>query len=931
MIRLRYILFCKNILKKYKENEIVNKNITLLSKLKTPGHCSSKGIDREKGREEKLMEGVSDIINEGKKEKKKLFLKKLFFVALLFYSTYESIDLLQKNKEYVKKKLGNYLVLYDIIEIKIIPQKIIFDKMVERMKECIMRYMKYIQGLNQYYNYIKLMITECYNNVNIFFNIRVKNILELYPVSTSRKGINNNVPNFTNTKKLQNMRENKTEKEFLPHNNEINKSVEQEIKDKPIDIYLSDSKTNPADVHDMSNDIKNVESFINKLNISNMKEERDDEYMNNEKHTKLCPIDYNDNSYNSISNNYFTSSNNTNITGVNIEREDDESADILKYQENIELEKNFRTAYDRSTEPTEKTPKEENNKIYFNILPFEEENIPIEDHNIKGKELERANCEAGTTFDENLPGGKKGTYWSASSVLEDERFERNPEYVDIMKGTCEAIENNGEHEVVMTFKSQNGRDAIADSSADKEAEGEGKKIFTFPDGDDTYKELDREMLHSAEGVHKNVLMTQTERIIHNMENCKERCGDDNEIKEHTQSEHTVEAEEVERESEYLNNFDNMASPTTSNSTFEGTIKQSSFNKIFEKDIKNFVKNINNLNKEELKCKMIEMFINELITEKYKDILMEEEKWALKKILTIKYNNNYLRMKKKLQKELKRSMIKKLKEEEKVLRENYKKEKENFENHIMNRKQEEINMEKDKLEKELTLVQENYLKKMNIYAFDINRIKEIITEEQLKQTKLESINYIQNQIVNLQNCIIQDLSVESALLDLKKCLERDTFLEKVFKVLPYNFFSRTFKPTSNNNEKIKNEFLILYKQSVKEAFLEQQKNSYFRKIVSTFMSYLYINHQSTLNKILMHTIKENTILKANLLNLSYALNSIEQNNFIDALQYIDDLTGNCKKTFNPFNEHIKNVILFKFYLRLAVSRLILTSKTLRSCP
>ncbi|SBS87600.1 conserved Plasmodium protein, unknown function [Plasmodium ovale curtisi] len=362
---------------------------------------------------------------------------------------------------------------------------------------------------------------------------------------------------------------------------------------------------------------------------------------------------------------------------------------------------------------------------------------------------------------------------------------------------------------------------------------------------------------------------------------------------------------------------------------ESTLLNVYMKNILKEDVKNFETKINNLNQEQLKKKILEMFIGELISEKYMDILMKEEKGILKKILTIKYNSIFLKKKKKLQKELKKCMIKKLKKEKNLLKENYEKKKENFEIDIMNKTKEEIDVEKKKIENTIKEIEEKYLKKMNVYATDINMIKDIFSKEQIKKMKLQSINDIQHQVVYLQNCIIHDLSIEPILNDLKKNLEKDMFLFKVLKILPENFFSRTFKPTNNNNEKMKKEFYTLYKVSVKEAFLQQNDN-FFKNITSTIMSYLYIHHESKVNMFLLRTLKENSPLKENLLNLSYALNSIQENKFIDALEHIDGLTGNCKHTFTSFNEKVKNAIFFKLYLRLTVSRLLLTSKILRTC-
>ncbi|CXI73612.1 conserved Plasmodium protein, unknown function [Plasmodium berghei] len=350
--------------------------------------------------------------------------------------------------------------------------------------------------------------------------------------------------------------------------------------------------------------------------------------------------------------------------------------------------------------------------------------------------------------------------------------------------------------------------------------------------------------------------------------------------------------------------------------------------ILEKELTNFKTHINSLSKKDLQNKIVDMYVNELVTERYKDILLEEEKEVLKKILTIKYNDIFLKKKKKVEKALKKSMLKILKEEEKLLKENYEKKKESFENNIIDQTKNEIDIEKNKMKNELKEIEENYLKKINTYAYDINIIKENIEKDKIRQMKLQYINDIQHKLVYLQNCIIHDLSIEVILKDLKEHLKKDTFLEKTLKALPDNFFTCTYKLNNNNREQIKNKFYYLYKLSVKEAFYEHS-NNYLYKVLSNLFSYFYINYETTSNIILARALKNNLVLKENLLNLSYALNSIKKNKFIDSLQYIEGLTGGCKQTFESFNEDIKNVTLFKFYLRMAVSRLSLLSKLMRT--
>ncbi|ETW18241.1 hypothetical protein PFFVO_02757 [Plasmodium falciparum Vietnam Oak-Knoll (FVO)] len=352
-----------------------------------------------------------------------------------------------------------------------------------------------------------------------------------------------------------------------------------------------------------------------------------------------------------------------------------------------------------------------------------------------------------------------------------------------------------------------------------------------------------------------------------------------------------------------------------------------FNKIFDKTVKEFEVKIDKLNEEELKNKITQMFVKELVSEKYNDILLEEEKGTLKKVLIIKYKNIFLKKQKKYQKYIKRFLLKKLKKDEKILKENYEKEKEKFQKYLMNIKNEELEKEKNKIQQQYKLLQENYFKKMNIYISHINNIKDIFTNEIKNKFNLENISNIQNKLVNLQNCIIHDISIEHILIELKKDLQKDIYLNKLFQILPKNFFSHIFKPT-NNNEKLKKEFYSLYEECVQQAFLNKDDN-YFKQILGKMMSSIYIKYESTLHNILIRSSKNN-ILKNNLLNLSYALSSIQQNKLIDALRYTNELTGNCKEIFFPFNEHIKNVILFKFYLRLVVSRIMLASKTLTLC-
>ncbi|EUD67492.1 hypothetical protein C922_02198 [Plasmodium inui San Antonio 1] len=350
--------------------------------------------------------------------------------------------------------------------------------------------------------------------------------------------------------------------------------------------------------------------------------------------------------------------------------------------------------------------------------------------------------------------------------------------------------------------------------------------------------------------------------------------------------------------------------------------------IVKSEVEKFEGEIKELSKEELKDKIITMFLNELIARKYKDILMEEEKEALMRVLTIKYNDIYLKEKEKMQKKLEKCMRKKLKQAEMILKKSYESEKEIFSCLMRNQKKEEVKMERNKIEDELNRVRENYLSKINSYACDVDAMRDNHFREKVKMEKLETINDIQNILVHLQNCIIQDLSIESILTDLKRKFKKDPFLDTVFATLPDNFFSHTFKPTWNNIDKMKKEFYILYKEGVREAFIQHNENYFIKKIIGRVGSFFYLNYEAKMSIILHRALKDDSALKSNLVHLSYALSSVQQNDFVDALRYIDELTGSCKNTFSPFSEHVRNVILFRYYLRLAVSRLMLAGKALR---
>ncbi|KEG03378.1 hypothetical protein YYE_01402 [Plasmodium vinckei vinckei] len=105
--------------------------------------------------------------------------------------------------------------------------------------------------------------------------------------------------------------------------------------------------------------------------------------------------------------------------------------------------------------------------------------------------------------------------------------------------------------------------------------------------------------------------------------------------------------ELEKENETYNT-DETVKPI--NSKKDDIINNDKYIKrILEKEIANFKTDINSLSKEDLQNKIVDMFVNELINEKYKDILLEEEKEVLKKILTIKYNDIFLKKKKKSKK------------------------------------------------------------------------------------------------------------------------------------------------------------------------------------------------------------------------------------------------------------------------------------------
>ncbi|GAW80501.1 hypothetical protein, conserved [Plasmodium gonderi] len=850
---------------------------------KTPEAESSKGNN------------ISSIICENKKNKKKIF-KSLLGVTFLFYICYESLHAIQNNEQ-ARKKIKLYPLLYDIIEVKIMPLKIHFDVMVGKLKGFLLVLLRNGQRYSlQLCNSLKEFFSKNNENFNIFIGA-IKKLDISAPFSfffewkKDAQG-EDNLNVFQKSNKLENkidsfikcnevhMADDAHEEDTYSEDVSTWKKIEETGKLNPI---REDYPNNIHDEHSTNDDIKDVINLFNSVNTLAGNEMISVLEFHPEDQLNGCPIDRNNNVFSTeISNGEITEQimdekgASENIT---LPCEDVEKIEKKKIIDESNLKEDIHEISDNTGKCNH------TNKTFISVIECDEELTPDEEIiNMKepfdemDKEKDRV-----YTYEQQVQ--------VKSSKKEEETREKWTEMDDRTKCGITSEEKLG---IIY----------------DVDAKIIPEKFFHMVEEKDLAEENERAQ-------NKNVIMEYGE-----LEKSSKKKNSTLTVEENV-------PEDLNRRKNAQidpKNFKNVRAVIT-DGNFEIPLDDILLKRIVENEVKNFETQLKNLTKEELKNKIVNMFINELLTKKYKDILMEEEKETLKKLLTIKYNDIYWRRKKKMEKSLQKFMEKKLKQEQILLKRNYENEKENFESLMINQKKEEVKMEKIKIEEELNMIRENYLNKINMYACDVNVMKDYYFKENVKKIKLETIIDIQNQLVHLQNCIIQDLSIESILTDLKKKFKKDTFLDTVFTTLPDNFFSHTFKPTPNNIDKIKKEFYALYKEGVKEAFVQHSENYFFKSLISVVISFFYLNYEAKLNRILQRTLKENSVLKSNLLNLSYALSSVQQNQFIDALQYIDDLTGSCKNTFSPFNEHVKNVIMFKYYLRLAVSRLMLASKLL----
>ncbi|CRG94135.1 conserved Plasmodium protein, unknown function [Plasmodium gallinaceum] len=875
MLNLRFVLY-KNLINKYKRNKF-DKNYSLYKN----NFFRNISIYNER-HTRKISTNNKQDVNSLKKRKGKISFKNAFFLALLLYGSYESVNLYENNED-LKKKIETYPYLYDLIEKKIIPFKIDFDKFFDKGKAHIKLHMKDVQSVDEYYYLIKCMILKIYNNCEIFINTKINSLLKMFDKETMKP--NDNLENFKKYEIEKNIYDSNNKEDKM---NEIHKIYNYDKNDKNIN----------NEIDTLENDTENIWELSDKLNSYEIRKDEDINDSNNENDINYKSEDYNNglnNDHNHIEKESLRKNLHNEDTKEMLHKnlveklKENTIEDKLENSSKFESRINFENHIYKDSQEKEKIEKlieEYQNKTNIELFDINNGNSSTSLDNIK--EIDERNKDSSKTINKTTSREDE----DCNSHIKQELTENNITSFKKSEETKEAIDN-------ITYYNAQNKDLINEDAY--------KVKFINKDGEKKISEGDIKKKNYND-IKENYPSNSIDYKKNNA-----HITNDNMLKK------------KEKNNNLKNNLsiDRIHEGNESN---ENIFDEKHFNSFFEKNLKDFEDKINNLNEKELKNKMREMFINELITNKYKAILMEEEKEILKKMLTIKYNNVFLKKKKKLQRDLKKNMMRKLKEEERILKENYEKEKKNFEITLLHLKEKEIDKEKKKIENKLKLIEENYLSKMNFYACDINMMKDKFSKDQIKNINLENINEIQNQLVNLQNCLIHDLSIESVLPELKKNLEKDVFLHKMLKVLPDDFFSHKYKPV-NNNEKIKNEFYNLYKEGVKEAFINENDN-YLKKKINEIISYLYLNHEYTLKYILVHSLKNST-LKENLLNLSYALHSIEQNKLIDALKYINELKGNCKKTFFSFNDRIKNTILFRFYLRLAVSRLMLTSKTLKT--
>ncbi|SOV77065.1 conserved Plasmodium protein, unknown function [Plasmodium sp. gorilla clade G3] len=918
--------------------------------------------------------------NDEKRNNKIYSLKKLFAVGVLFlYGSYECINIIQHNED-IQRKVKICPYLYSIIDKEIIPVKIKYDKNFIHFKTYIVVYIKSLQKVKDYFIQIYSLILKYYNNlkhviiikITYFLDLmeRFRRVITIQERNHTDKKINNNAEKNFNQKidEQFNGYKNDDISDYRNNNETIyisNYCEEKEIQSIPPkdaiedykDFDISDegeSKNTPnyhaidntrniiKDIDDkyLQDDLRNIVDLLDNQNLVHIKD--DYPYIEDVEYNKeIKPHNINDNVNTS---NYVTdldpyeyNMNKENYPKVSQSTKKNIDEEKINVHKDNEIYQNCEIYADDEIYPYNDNSNIiyiSNNKINENIDYHDSMNYTLKDKEKKDiNTVEKKKINQMDNYDEN-------TY---VENIDKNIYKEMNKYVEIDKDIYDI--NEKEKDTILSYNNQiTDMDTvknICDINLIQSVDVEKKCPITYSEETDkdnknihtNYKEENTDNINNNISSHEEHKKIDLHNFVNNyMENIKE------EIKEQNYKERKK-IKKCKNEKKRIRKKKNVPIQNDGSTNFMKTNKEwkkyniiqnmlyndKYFNNIFDKRVKEFEIKIDKLNEEELKNKITKMFVNELVSEKYNDILLEEEKGTLKKVLTIKYKDIYLKKKKKFEKYIKRFLLKKLKEDEKILKQNYEKEKEKFEKYIMNIKNEELEKEKKKIHQEFKLLKENYLKKMNIYISDINNIKDIFTNEIKNKFNLHNISNIQNKLVNLQNCIIHDLSIEHILIELKKDLEKDIYLNKFFKILPSNFFSHIFKP-SNNNEKLKKEFYYLYEECVQQAFLNKDDN-YFKQILGKIMSSIYIKYESTLNNILISSSKNN-ILKNNLLNLSYALSSVQENKLIDALRYTNDLTGNCKEIFSSFNEHIKNLILFKFYLRLVVSRIMLASKTLR---
>ncbi|KYN99455.1 hypothetical protein PGSY75_1007800 [Plasmodium gaboni] len=918
----------------------------------------------------------NNIYNNKEKSKNKIYsLKYVFAVGFLFlYGTFECINIIQHNED-VQKKIKIYPSLYNIIDKEIIPLKIKYDKTFIRFKTYIVEYMKSIEKVNDYFIQINSLILKYYYNLKHVIIIKITHFLDLLEkfklLITSQetnhmvkkinedyeKNINEKIHEQGNRLKGGDTSDyrNNNEKIYISNHSEDrliqSTSKKDDIKDYE-NFYISDE----GEANNVTNNdpIDNTRKIITDVDDKYLQDDIKDivELLDNQNLFHIKDVEYNKENKSDIINKNVNTSNY--LTDL----------DLYEYNMNME---NYA---ENNDEPTKKNLDEEKEYLDKDYKNFEDhQKYPNGDDSntiyISKNEMNK-NIDYHDNTNYTVKGEEKDIYTIEEKINQNENYDQNIYVENMDKNIYEDINKYAQIERDTNYINEKDKDTIiltynneyVDNDAVKNIydinliqslDVEKKCPITY--SEETNKSNNKMVKNCEEGnvdnINKNICnhdehnkIDTPDLVMNNVndikkKNINEKNYRDGRKKINKLNKSKKEKSKKSKHNVSLQNHDN-------NTTHMRTYKQSKkyniiqnmlyndkhFNNIFDKKVKQFEDKIDKLNEKQLKNKIIKMFVNELVSEKYNHILLEDEKGTLIKVLSIKYKDIFLKKKKKFEKYMKKFLLKKLKADEKILKQNYMKENKKFQNYMINIKNEELEKEKKKIEEQFQLLQENYLKKMNIYISHINNIKDIFTKEINNKFNLQKINNIQNKLVNLQNCLLHDISIEHILIELKKDLHNDIYLNKLFKILPNNFFSHIFKPSNNNNEELKKEFYYLYEECVQQAFLNKDDN-YFKQILGKIMSYIYIKYEYTLNNILISS-SNHSILKNNLLNLSYALSSIQHNKLIDTLRYTNDLTGNCKEIFLSFNEHIKNVILFKFYLRLVVSRIMLLNKTLNSC-